>query len=180
MVNRQLDYTLRMSLIPEIDQRQSIKMFADTPVPRDLLEHVLEAGRQAPSAKNRQPWRFIVIDDHEVRGRIQTASYGQEHVGQAPVIIAGCTTNVDYRMPNGLMSYPIDIAVAVSFMMIQAQAEGFGSCIVTTFDEQEIKEILTVPYSMRIVMLLLVGYPVGKSLPAQRKPLSRIVSFNHW
>ena len=83
-------------------------------------------------------------------------------------------------MPNGLMSFPIDIAVAISFMMLQAQSEGLGTCVVTTFDEQELKDILTVPYSMRVVMLLLVGHPVGESLAAQRKPLKRIISYNHW
>ncbi len=169
-----------MGLMPEIENRLSVKEFASTPVEKAKIEAILEAGRLAPSAKNRQPWRFIVVDDPDVRTRVQAAAFGQDHVGQAPVIVAGCTTNVDYRMPNGLMSYPIDIAVAVSFMILQGQSEGLGSCIVTTYDEQELKEILTIPYSMRIVMMLLVGYPAGSSLKPQRKPLSRITSYNHW
>ena len=175
-----MHYNLCMSLLPEIEHRYSVKNFADTPVEKDKLERILDAGRRAPSAKNRQPWRFIVIDDADIRTQIQTAAFGQDHVGQAPVIIAGCTTNVDYRMPNGLLSYPIDIAIAMTFMTIQSQVESLGSCIVTTFDEQEIKEILTIPYSMRVVMLLLVGYPAESRIPAPRKPLNRIVSYNHW
>ena len=166
--------------MPEISNRQSIRLFTDATVEKVELQSILEAGRNAPSAKNRQPWRFIVVDDAVVRSKIQDAAFGQEHVGSAPIIIAGCTTNIDYRMPNGLMSFPIDIAIAVSFMTIQAEAEGLGTCIVTTFDEQELKEILTIPYSMRVVMLLLVGHPAEKSLPSQRKPLKRIVSYNHW
>ncbi len=176
-----MSYTFdTMALLPEIDKRQSIREFSRDAVDKSSLQTIIEAGRRAPSAKNRQPWRFIVVDDREIRERIQNAAFGQDHVGQAPVIIAACTTNIDYRMPNGLMSYPIDIAVAVSFMMIQAQAEGLGTCVVTTFDEQELKEILTVPYSMRVVMLLLVGHPIETSLAAQRKPTKRIVSYNHW
>jgi len=169
-----------MSLLSAFQERQSIKQFSSADVENDKLQAVLEAGRLAPSAKNRQPWRFIVVQKSEIRQRIQDAAFGQDHVGQAPVIIAGCTTNIDYRMPNGMMSYPIDIAVALSFMIIQGQTEGLGSCIVTTYDEQEVKEILTVPHSMRVVMLLLLGYPAENSLPAERKPLSRIVSYNHW
>ena len=171
-----------MALLPEIENRSSAKNFIDVSVEASKIDVILEAGRLAPSAKNRQPWRFIVVDKPETRSRIMSGAFGQDHVGQAPIIIAGCTTNVDYRMPNGLMSYPIDIAVSISFMMIQAEAEGLSSCVVTTFDEQEIKEILTVPYSMRIVMLLLVGYTEKKerALEAQRKPRSRIVSYNHW
>jgi nitroreductase len=115
-----------------------------------------------------------------IRGKVEAAAFGQEHVGQAPVIIAACTTNVDYRMPNGQMSYPIDLSMAVSFMMLQAVAEGLGACVVTTYDEQEIKDILTVPYSMRVAMLLLVGHAEEKTFPTQRKPLNRITSYNHW
>ena len=83
-------------------------------------------------------------------------------------------------MPNGQYSYPIDIAIAVSFMMIQARAENLGTCIVTTFREDEIKEILSTPYSMRVVMLLLVGVPDESPLQNKRKLKSRVVSFNHW
>ena len=169
-----------MSLLPEIENRQSIKSFSDKPVAKEKLANILEAGRKAPSAKNRQPWRFVVIDDPEIRKKVETAAFGQEHVGQAPVIIAACTTNIDYLMPNGQISYPIDIAISVSFMMIQAQAEELGTCIVSTYDEQEIKDILTVPYSMRVVMLLLVGYPEEIPFPVQRKSLKRISSNNHW
>lgn len=171
---------MHMALLPEIESWQSIKKFTDEKVDEEALNRVLEAGRKAPSAKNRQPWRFIVIDEEATRKRIEAAAFGQEHVGQAPVIIAMCTTNVDYRMPNGQFSYPIDLTMAVAFMMMQASAEKLGSCVITTYDEQEVKDILTVPYSMRVVMLLLVGKPAEKPFPTQRKPLKRIASFNHW
>ena len=169
-----------MSLVPHIENWQSIRQFSSQTIPKERINRILEAGRKAPSAKNRQPWRFIIIDNPEVKKKIETAAFGQEHVGQAPVIIAACTTNIDYRMPNGQISYPIDLTMAVSFMMLQAQAEELGTCIVTTFDEQEVKEILTVPYSMRVVMLLLLGQVEEKPFPTSRKPLKRIVSYNHW
>jgi nitroreductase len=169
-----------VAIIPEIENWQSIKNFLDTPVDKEVLTRILDAGRKAPSAKNRQPWRFIVVDDKDVRKRIESAAFGQEHVGQAPISIAACTTNVDYRMPNGQWSYPIDLTMAVSFMMLQASAEGLGACVITTYDEQEVKDILTVPYSMRVVLLLLLGSPADKPFPTQRKQLDRIISYNHW
>jgi nitroreductase len=91
-----------------------------------------------------------------------------------------CTTNIDYRMPNGQLSYPIDIAFAASSMVLQATREGLGSCIVTTFDEQEIRDLLSVPYAMKVVLLILIGYVKEKSEPAARKNLKRIVSYDHW
>ena len=169
-----------MNLIPQIANRQSIRQFKPVAVEKSSLDRIVEAGRSAPSAKNRQPWRFIVINNKEVIRRIEQAAYGQEHVGQAPVIITACTTNIDYRMPNGQLSYPIDLSFAVAFMIIQAEAEKVGSCVVTTYNEIDIKEILSVPYSMRVVMLLLLGYSDETPFPVVKKPLNRIISYNHW
>jgi nitroreductase len=169
-----------MDLMPEITNRQSIKDFQDKSIERDKVDRILEAGRLAPSAKNRQPWRFIVIENPDMKSKIQEASFGQEHVGKAGIIIALCSTNIDYRMPNGQLAHPIDITFAASFMMLQAEHEGLGSCVVTTFDEIEVKELLTVPYKMKVIMLLLVGYPGSRSIKELRKSVDRISAFNHW
>lgn len=169
-----------MELLPEILQRRSIRRFKSTPVEWQQLERILEAGRLAPSAKNRQEWRFIVIQKMETRELLKAASFGQEYVAQAPVAIVVCTTNIGYQMPNGQLSYPVDLTFACSFMLLQAVREGLGTCCITTFDEQEIKAALSVPYSMRVVMILLVGEADEQPEPAGRKPLKRIVGFEHW
>ena len=187
-----------MKCIPIIGQRKSIRSFEETPLDPEALTRVLEAARLAPSAKNRQSWRFIVAQDPQLRRRIQpggreiefTRAYrvlgAGDHLAfdrsQAlhPAVIAACTTNIDYRMPNGQLSYPIDLSFAVASMMFQAQAEGWGTCVITTFSEAELKEIFTVPYSMRVVMLLLVGVPKETESETPRKPLDQIVSYDHW
>jgi nitroreductase len=174
-------YDGEMDVLPEIMKRISVRDFADKEIPADSMDRILEAGRLAPSAKNRQPWRFVVVRDRQKRKLFEQACFGQEHVGAAPAVIACCSTNTEYRMPNGQLSYPIDISLAASFMMLQAVREGMGTCIVTTFDETIIREILTVPFSMRVVMLLLVGY--GKTEAEgehDRLPTARISSFDHW
>jgi nitroreductase len=169
-----------MALLPEIQNRRSIKSFKPAPVEKDKLDRILEAGRLAPSAKNRQEWRFIVMRDKSLREQVQEAAFGDEKVGEAPVIIALCTTNIEYVMPNGQLSYPIDLAFAAAFMTLQAQAEGLGTCCHSTFDEQMIRDLISVPYSMRIVLLLLVGYPESVPEPPGRKPIGRIVAWDHW
>lgn len=169
-----------MGIMNEILERRSVRIFKPDPVEREKLERILEAGRLAPSAKNRQEWRFIVIQKKEIREKVKDASFGEEHVGEAPVIIAVCTTNIGYRMPNGQLSYPVDLSFAASFMMLQAVSEGLGTCCVTTFDEQIVRDLLSVPYSMRIVLLLLVGSSAKKGEPGIRKPLKSMVSYNHW
>jgi nitroreductase len=169
-----------MNILPEILHRVSVRKFKSQEIEKEKIEAILEAGRRAPSAKNRQPWRFIVIHSSKLREKILEYAYGEEYIGEAPVIIAACTTNVDYKMPNGQLSYPIDITFAVSFMMLQAEHEGLCSCINTTFNEPLIKELLTVPYSMRIVMLLVLGYPEEKLEPKPRLSLRQIHSYDHW
>ncbi len=169
-----------MKLMPEIMNRQSADSFLDEPIPEESLNNILDAGRIAPSAKNRQPWRFIVLQDPDVRERIRESAYGDERFSQAPVAIAACTTNIGYRMPNGELSYPVDLTFALSFMMLQAEHEGLGSTIITTFHEEDVKKILTIPYSMKVVMMLLIGKTEKKVDRETRLPLDRVVSFNHW
>ena len=79
-----------MDIREAIQKRRSIRRFKADPVSDDLIQQLLESARLAPSGSNTQPWRFIVIKDAETRQKLQTASYNQRHVGQAPVIIACC------------------------------------------------------------------------------------------
>ncbi|MCL2480552.1 MAG: nitroreductase family protein [Spirochaetaceae bacterium] len=169
-----------MEIMPEIQKRISVRNFKDIAIKQDVISRVLEAGQLAPSAKNRQPWRFLVIDNPELKKKIQEASYGQEHIGKSGVIILACSTNIEYEMPNGQQSYPIDISFAVSFMMLQAEHEGLGSCVITTYDEEEIKSLVSVPYSMRVVMMLLLGYTDEHLIVRDRQQIKRIFAFNHW
>ncbi|MDA3956506.1 nitroreductase family protein [Oceanispirochaeta sp.] len=169
-----------MELIPEIKNRVTAGSFQDLPIPEDSLDRVLNAGRIAPSAKNRQPWRFIVLKDPEIKEKLKNSAYGDERFSEAPVVIAACTTNIGYRMPNGELSYPMDLSFAISFMMIQAEHENLGSALVTTYREDDVKNLLTIPYSMKVVMMLLIGRvekPVDKET---RLPVNRVIYFDQW
>jgi nitroreductase len=169
-----------MEVLPEIVQRRSVRSFTAQPVDKDQVERILEAGRLAPSAKNRQEWRFIVIQKKEVRQKLMEAAFTQDYVGQAPLIMVVCTTNIDYRMPNGQPSYPVDLAFASAHMVLQAVHEGLGTCCITTFDEQEVKDLLTVPFSMRVVLLILIGHPDEQPEPTPRKSIKQISAKDHW
>ncbi len=169
-----------MDVMPEIASRRSVRSFTTQALEKDQVERILEAARLAPSAKNRQEWRFVVIQKKEARQKVMEAAFGQEYVGQAPAIIAVCTTNIDYRMPNGQLSYPIDLAFASCHIVLQAVHEGLGTCCITTFDEQEVRELLTVPFSMRVVLLVLIGRANGDAEQTPRKTLKQISARDHW
>jgi nitroreductase len=121
-----------------------------------------------------------VARKQDVRSKLAGAAFEQDPAMEARAIVAFCTTNVDYRMPNGHHAYPIDIGIASAFMMIQARAEGLGVHPMSTYDEQEVKETLTVPHSMRVALLLLLGWPAEHPLLRERRPTEQIVSYDHW
>jgi nitroreductase len=93
-----------MEVMPEIVQRHSVRAFTSQPIDKDQVERIIEAGRLAPSAKNRQEWRFVHIQKKETRQKMMEAAFGQDYVGQAPLIIAVCTTNRRCGMSSQLRS----------------------------------------------------------------------------
>jgi nitroreductase len=159
--------------------RRSIRRYRDEPVPDDLLETVLEAGRWAPSASNRQPWDFVVVRDPEIRAAVaEHAAYffiKWAHVEEAPVIIALCG---DARNPVYRQFLHEDIGLAGSQMMLQAAALDLGTCWVGGLDRDAIGQILKVPSHVEVVGLLTLGFPAEDPEPPARKPLSQIVHYD--
>ncbi len=170
-----------MDIIPEIKNRFTPTSLIPEPVDPKALQRILDAGRLAPSAKNRQPWRFILIQKPQTKARLREACFEDEKVENAPAIVAICTTNTEYRMPNSHLSWPIDLTFAASFMVIQAQHEGLSTIIYSSFHEDDVRQILTVPHSMRVLLLLLIGKSSeNKSGPHDRLRKERVISEEHW
>ncbi|MBE3091261.1 MAG: nitroreductase family protein, partial [Candidatus Atribacteria bacterium] len=158
-----------------IRKRQSVRSYQDKEIPEEVLQQVLEAGRLAPSASNKQCWKFIVVKDEDLRKKLIPACKNQKFIGEAPVVIAGCATNPDYVMTCGEHSYPIDLAIALDHMSLQAAALGLGTCWIGAFYQDQVKEILGVPEDVRVVSLMPLGYPKELGTKTERKPLSEII-----
>jgi nitroreductase len=175
-----------MDLMHAIRARRSIRNFLDKSVEEEKLLAVLEAGRLAPSAKNMQDWKFIVVRDPGIRKRLAEAAKNQGFVGEAPVVIAACGTS-EYIMTCGQLTYPIDVAIAIDHMTLAAVEEGLGTCWIGAFYEEKAKEILGVPRNIRIVALLPLGHPSEAESPKapeaaikSRKSLAEIVAYDKW
>mgnify|MGYP006296892537 FL=1 len=158
--------------------RRSIRQYTPDPVPDELLEQVLEAGRWAPSASNRQPWRFIVIRDPEIRAAVaEHAAYyfiRWAHVEEAPVIIALCGDRKNRVYRQFLHE---DIGLAGGQMMLQAAALGLGTCWIGGLDREALSDILKLPEHIELVGLLTLGFPAEDPDPPGRKPLKQIVHY---
>lgn len=169
-----------MHIIPAILTRFSATSFDSEKLHLETVNRIVEAGRLAPSAKNRQEWRFVVVREPDMINKLADAAFRAEVIVSASALIATCTTNIDYRMPNGQLSYPVDMGVATAFMLVQAAHEGVGSCTITTYDEQEVKDLLSIPHAMRVVTMIALGYDKLADQVRNRKSFTDVVAYEHW
>ena len=167
-----------MDVFEAIMERRSIRAYADTPIPREKLEKILEAARLAPSAVNIQPWHFIAVTNPEKRKILSKGRFAK-FVSESPVVIVACGDKK--ASPNW---YAIDVALAVENIVLTAVSEGLSTCCVGSFDEKEVKQAIGVPENFEVLVLLTVGYPREKldlsskvlHLMRSRKTLSEIAS----
>ena len=170
-----------MNVLEAIKTRKSIRSYKDQPVEESKLTAILEAARLAPSASNRQEWRFVIVRDPETRKKIAQIAGSQEFIAEAPVVIVACAETDGRIMRCGQACYPIDVAIALDHITLAAVELGLGTCWIGHFDEAAVKELLGIPSQIRIIELMPLGYPVDPSpIEKNRFPLSTIVKYEHW
>jgi nitroreductase len=172
------DHVAPDALLDLMRSRRSVRRYTPEPVPDEMLQQILEAGRWAPSANNQQPWAFIVLQDDEMRGNVaQHATYflaRQARVEEAPLLIVLCGqigSRMDQRFLRG------EVGMAGMQMMLQATALGLGTCWVDGLDREAIAKELQIPDYLQIVGLLTIGYPAETPPVTPRKPLFEIVHY---
>ena len=170
-----------MNVMEAIKKRYSVRSYQNQAVEKEKLESILEAARLAPSASNRQEWRFIVVRDKNIRQRLMQAAKDHAFVGQAPVVIVCCAKTDSHVMTCGQQCYPIDVAIAIEHMALKATEEGLGTCWIGAFYEDKVKEILGIPQDIRVVELLALGYSVKlRPKPKDRLRLKEIIMYEGW
>ena len=150
-------------LYETIAGRRTVRRFKPDPVPRDLLERLVDAGRLAPSAANLQPLEFVVIDGAGPRAEIfpylKWAAYiapaGDPRPGEEPA--AYIITLANSMIREKMFEY--DVGAAMENMILAALGEGVGSCWLLSIDRDRLREILGVPEHYRIDSVLALGYP---------------------
>jgi nitroreductase len=168
-----------MDVFEAIQKRKSNRSFELTTVSKETLEKLLEAARLSPSAKNIQPWHFIVVTDAQKRKALSKGLFAK-FLTDTPAVMVLCGDQA--ASPHW---YVVDVALAGENMVLAATAEGLGTCWVGSFDEKDVKTLLGIPENLRVVALLAVGYAKEKiSITAKmihfirrRKTLSEIASW---
>ena len=159
-----------MDVFEAIAARRSVRRYKPEPIPEESIGRIMEAARLAPSAGNRQPWRFVVTKDPGVRRALARAANNQDFVGQAPAVI---TVLGDPEVSERW--HLRDPMIAAEHMALQAVEEGLGTCWIGAFDEAEVKRILKVPDKLRVVCLLPVGKPAEVPAGKPRRPMTELL-----
>lgn len=155
--------------VMDVIRRRSIRKYRPSEIPREHLLEILEAGRLAPSAGNRQPWRFIVVRDPDQRRRLAEAARGQMFIADAAaVLVAIADPEASPRWCEK------DVMIAMENMVLAATELGYGSCYIGAFEEEGVKSLLKIPDGLRVVALLPIGVPDEAPPQRPRKGLNEV------
>ena len=161
--------------------RRSIRDFAGTPVPNELVAQLLEAAHWAPSAGNLQPWRFFVIKSKEVQREICEKCYPAPWIKKAPLLIVVAVDQFKsswrYHERGAELYCLQDTAAAIQNLLLCAESLGLGACWVGAFSEESCSEILHLQKDVRPVAILPIGYAVEKPAGPGREPLEHSVTW---
>jgi nitroreductase len=168
-----------MTVLEAIRKRYSCRAYQDRPVEQEKLDSIFEAGRLAPSAKNLQDWRFVAVKDRETKLKLAEAANSQMFIADAGVIIAACS-NSDDVMRCGQPLGPIDVAIALEHICLQAAELGLATCWIGSFYPDKVRTILGIPEDIAVIELMSLGYPADDWREPKRKPIEKILCYEKW
>jgi len=167
-------------LLDVIKNRYSVRKFSPKKIESNKLEIILEAARLAPSARNTQPWKFVVIQNDEKRAQLTEICRGQQFVADAPITIAICCNNLDYRMGCGQPASVIDGALASQNIALQCVELGLGTCWIGAFQQEPAAKLIELPDDWEVIGLLPIGYPEIDKGNRNLKPREEVVAFDRF
>lgn len=161
-----------MDAMDAIRKRHSVRSFSPGAVPAEMIEKIVDAGRLAPTARNLQPWEFVVVTDRETREAIAGVATTGPFIATAPVCVAVFCKETKYFLEDG--------CAATENIIIAARAHGLGHCWVAGDKKphaSEVAALLGVPDGYRLVSLIALGFPDGEPEAPKKRPLSEVL---HW
>lgn len=165
-----------MNVMEAIQTRRSIRAYKSDPVSAEVLNKVLECARIAPSASNRQPWKFVVarLDSEAKKVQWTEALRNQKFVPEVPVVIACCAPDPTAKW------HPVDVAIATDHMTLAAWELGLGTCWIGAFEEDKVKALIGAPAEVKVVCCLTLGYPAAVGVDRGRKAAEEVISFEKY
>ena len=173
-----------MEFMEVVKKRRSIRAYRPDPVETEKIASILEAARQAPSWKNLQCWRFMVVKSAAKRAAVANVfaptNPGAKALLQAPVIIVLCAKPAESEVWDGKDFYMLDAGLAMEHLILAAADMGLATCWQGMFDEAKMGEVLGIPEEFRVIALTPLGYPDQERNPRPRKALEEIAFGEQW
>lgn len=155
-----------------IRERRSVRAFRPDPVEREKIEAILDAGRWAPSGKNTQPWRFVVVDSAAKRAELAKLVPQRNMIGSAPVTIA---VLLDRRAGYDELKDAQGIGACAQNILLAAHALGLGACWIGRARDRDVEALLGAGEGEELMMLIPIGYPAEEPPSGLRRPLADLV-----
>jgi len=171
-----------MELQEVICKRKSIRAYTEQEIPAETITAILEAARLAPSWKNLQCWRWLILRQKKQRQALAEVlgDWNRKVISSAPVVVVLCADPAASGVMGDKQYYLVDAAIAMEHLVLAATAHGLGTCWVGAFDEEKVKNALHIPPEFRVVALSPLGYPAQEPPAQPRKPLAEIAFFDVW
>ncbi len=168
-----------MAVLQSIRKRYSCRAYLDEPIEPQILAEIFEAARLAPSAKNLQDWRFVIVTDKETKRQLAKAANDQTFLQQSAAVIVACS-NSDYVMSCGQPVGPIDVSIALEHIALQAAELGLATCWIGSFSADKVRRVLGIPAEIAVIELMPLGYPADDFKPPSRLPIEKITCYEKW
>ena len=152
-----------MDALEALKTRRSVRVYKEDPVPSEIIEDIIDCGRLAATARNVQPWEFVVVTDADMRGRLAEINEYGKFIDQAPVCIVVLCESTKYYIEDG--------SAATQNILVAAHAHGLGACWVAGDKKpyaDEIRRMVGAPSNYRLVASISLGYPAKIPGPAKR------------
>lgn len=163
--------------------RASVRQYQNREVPEELITDILAVTKTAPSAGNLEAWDVIVVRDPGMRELLSDASFKQQHIVQAPVILVICANfirSMSRYEDRGILYALEDGSIVATYIMLAAHSAGLSTCWTGAFDDEEIRETLGLPTHLRPLTLLAMGYAAESPSSPGRMDTREHIHHEEW
>lgn len=161
-----------MDVLEAIDERTSVRSYTGEEILRDNLELMLKAAREAPSAKNLQPWKMIVVTDKRTLKELVPMCHNQAFIADAGAFVIGITEDEKWAR--------LDLAIALDHLSLAAVALELGTCWIGAFDGEALRDKFGIPEEYEVTICMTVGRPGVRSDPPVKKSLEEMVCWERF
>lgn len=164
-----------MDVVETIKARRSVRKYKPDRIPDEKLQIILESARFAPSAGNRQPWRFVIVQETDRKKSLAQAAENQTFLNDAAaIVVAAADPEASQRW------HEKDTIIALEHIVLAATSLGYGTCWIGAFDESAVKRLLKIPRKLKVVAILPIGVPDETPSARSRKAKSEIFFNEQW